>query len=154
MSARSSWASAPPRPVPTHQFTWLGSCDLYCSSYQQRPTDHDQDPTVRIRGLGVDGRDLVLYLLEGEILHAFSVSGLVVIGSFYLVHTCSFSTMAPVPCVGAASKVSMESSRWSGRQCELEGGLFRIARGAYVERGELGAVGVEGVVVELDELLC
>jgi hypothetical protein len=59
--------------------------------------------------------------------------------------------MAADPWVPCASKVSIEVSFCSC--CQLTAIFCAHTRAAYVERGETGAVLIEGLVVELDELL-
>jgi hypothetical protein len=59
--------------------------------------------------------------------------------------------MAADPWVPCASKVSIEVSLCS--YCQLTAISCAHTRIAYVERGETGAVLIEGLVVELDELL-
>ena len=43
-------------------------------TYQQRPGDHDEDPTGLVGRLSIHGRPLVLDLLEGEILRIHQTS--------------------------------------------------------------------------------
>lgn len=38
-------------------------------SYQQRAADDDENAALLVAGLRIDGRDLVLNALEGELLH-------------------------------------------------------------------------------------
>lgn len=81
---------------------------------QELASDQDQDSLALEGGLGVQGRDSVLHLLEGEALEAetrsqnrnrhelqLGVQGL----------TASFSTIAVTPSDDADSKVSIELSR-------------------------------------------
>jgi hypothetical protein len=37
-----------------------------CVSYQESTGDEDDDTTLAVGGLGIEGRDLVLDLLEGK----------------------------------------------------------------------------------------
>lgn len=84
---------------------------------QELASDEDEHAVVG-RGLGVEGRDLVLDLLEGEALwNAKNVSPAEVPatsndgarGRGVRICTASFSTMALMPRTEADSKVSMDS---------------------------------------------
>ena len=66
-------------------------------------------------------------------------------------HTLSFSTIAVVPWHGDASNVSIDSSRFASKLA-IHPNIVSRARSAYVERSELTAVCVEGLVIVLDEL--
>lgn len=112
-SERSSSAAALPRPAQSISRVLVRP---YLSdeilSYQQRAAYNNQDTTVLVAWLRIDRRNLVLDLLERQILTCSQLSLLFLPRSISSKRTCSFSTIGPVPCVGAASNVSMESSRW------------------------------------------
>lgn len=67
-------------------------------------------------------------------------------------HTLSFSTIALTPRTEADSKVSMDCSRCTGSQYFTT--HLKSVLSTDVEAVQGLAVGVEGLVVELDELLC
>ena len=101
--------------VSSYESSKEGGERVLARAYQELSGDEDQDTVVE-SGLGIEGRDLVLDLLEGETLKrkvSFlpepyrRVSG---IGrQNYL--TASFSTIAVAPRTEADSKVSMDCSR-------------------------------------------
>ena len=63
--------------------------------------------------------------------------------------TCSFSTMFAVPWNGACSKVSMDCSRLSLYQYRSTS--FNAT--THIEGSQLCAIGIEGLVVVIDELV-
>ena len=85
-------------------------------TYQECTAHDDEDAALRITGLRIERRDLMLDFLKREILYCKRQQDHVRSSSFFrfskggVPHTLSFSTIDTVPWHGAASKVSMESS--------------------------------------------
>lgn len=115
--------------------------------YQKCAGNHDEDTVISGR-LGVDRVGAVLYLLEGQSLHSSVCACITWVGCLYLEllddSRCSLHALR-LKCehrVVALHKT--QSAKMSGPiRCW----------DSYVERGEACAVGVEGLVVVLDELL-
>jgi hypothetical protein len=84
----------------------FGFCNELGQPYQ-KGSSHQDENTVFVNWLAVDGVGAVLYLLEGEVLLVLARASLWQTG----IPTWSFSTIAATPRVPFASKVSMEWSR-------------------------------------------
>ena len=124
------------------------------STHQQCAAHNDEDAAVSVARLGVDRGDLVLDLLEGKRLRRASVSQLYRAPMYDYCLTLSFSMMDDTPRTGAASNVSIDSSRCRYPSAFLLSQPRAHSSLAYVKGRQLVSVGVECVVVVLHELLC
>lgn len=138
--------------------TTLRNVSAMAPSYQKCSAHNNQNAASLVAGLCIESGDLVLDLLEWQLLYRVHQSpspSVPPARSFALSHTFSLPRMLAVPWCGEFSKVSMELSCCGSRKRQCPSLLHRGARRpAYVEGAQLFPVGVEGLVVELDELLC
>ena len=124
------------------------------SSYQKSSGNEDQDTAGLVGGLGVQAGDFVLHLAEWQTLRPVSISfPHRSAWQWRAAHTTSFSVMAAAPWTGEFSKVSMEWSFCCPQTHQISVSLKRCVF-PYVKSAEGLTVLVEGLVVELSELLC
>ena len=70
-----------------------------------------------------------------------------------LLHTVSFSAIPDTPCMADVSNVSMELSRYNPKRSSVHCHGRCARRFPYVKGSKLLPILIEGVVVELGELL-
>lgn len=84
-------------------------------AYKELAGDENDDAALDHTGLSIEGRDLVLDLLEGKRLFCELVRGTLAARQRFFIglgRTTSFSTMPLVPRTEADSKVSIDWSRY------------------------------------------